>query len=70
MIIFLSVKRRSEMTDPQVVAKRDRGVQYCKLASSWCIANGHKPWKYLFIPHDEITETTSFEKFIIHFVVE
>lgn len=70
MCYLVEVKRRSEMTDPQVVAKRDRGVQYCKLASSWCIANGHKPWKYLFIPHDEITETTSFEKFIIHFVVE
>lgn len=70
MCYLVEVKRRDEMTKPQVIAKRDRGVEYCKLASAWCIANGHKPWKYLFIPHDEITETTSFDKFITHFIVE
>lgn len=70
MCYLVEVKRRSEMTDGQVLAKRDRGVKYCKLASAWCIANHHKPWKYLFIPHDFITETTSFDAYLEHFIVE
>ena len=70
MCYLVEVKRRSEMTDGQVLAKRDRGVKYCKLASAWCIANHHKPWKYLFIPHDFVTETTSFDAYLKNFIVE
>jgi type III restriction enzyme len=70
MCYLVEVKRRSEMNDPMVIAKRDRGVKYCKLASAWCIANHHKPWKYLFIPHDAITSTTSFDSYLEHFIIE
>lgn len=67
---LVEVKRRSEMNDPQVLAKKQRGLDYCKKATQWCIANHHKPWKYLFIPHDQITETTSFESYLINFLVK
>ena len=67
---LVEIKRRSEMTDLQVVAKRDRGVSYCKLATKWCIANHHKSWKYLFIPPDAITETTSFDAYLANFIVD
>ena len=58
------------MNDPQVLSKKQRGLDYCKKATQWCIANHHKPWKYLFIPHDQITETTSFESYLINFLVK
>ena len=70
MCYLVEVKRSSELNDPQVIAKRDRGVKYCKLASQWCIANGHKPWKYLLIPHDKITTITSFDAYTNNFIVE
>ena len=64
---LVEVKRRSELNNPQVLAKMERGVQYCKLASDYCSKKGYKIWKYLLIPHDEITETTSFNKFVTYF---
>ncbi|MDY5669407.1 MAG: DEAD/DEAH box helicase family protein [Bacilli bacterium] len=67
---LVEVKRRSELTDPQVLAKAKRGVEYCKLASEYCDKHGYKPWKYMLVPHDEITETTSFDKFVNYFVKE
>ena len=67
---LVEVKRRDEINDPQVLAKKERGIKYCKLASDWCIANGHKPWKYMLIPHDQIKTTTDFQLFIDHFIYE
>ena len=32
--------------------------------------NGHKPWKYLLIPHDKITTITSFDAYTNNFIVE
>ena len=55
------------MNDPQVQVKSRRVLEYCRLASNWCIANGYKPWKYLLIPHDRITSTTKFETYSDHF---
>lgn len=29
-------------------------MQYCRIASDYNRANGHKEFRYLFIPHDEV----------------
>lgn len=55
---LVEVKRRDQLNDPQVLAKKARGVEYCKIASDWCIANGLKKWTYVIIPHDAITSTS------------
>lgn len=57
---LVEVKRRDVMNDPDVLAKKDRAVKYCKVASEYNLAHGHKAFKYLFIPHDEITTSSSF----------
>lgn len=67
---LVEVKRRSELNDGMVLAKKERGIKYCKIASQWCIANGHKPWKYMLVPHDQITTTTSFDSYVTNFVYE
>lgn len=56
---LVEVKDSRKMNDPDVLAKKDRAVKYCKIASDWCIANGYKPWTYLLIPHDVITTTNT-----------
>jgi hypothetical protein len=37
-------------------AKKDAAVQWCNHATRHAVNNGSKPWQYLLIPHDAITE--------------
>ena len=46
----------NEMKDADVLAKRDAAVKWCALASRHTAGSGGKPWKYLLIPHDAITD--------------
>ena len=58
-------KRKSEMEDETVQAKTKAASEWCKHASEYETNNGGKPWKYLLIPHDEISESKTllgFEK--------
>ena len=58
-IYMLEPKMRKEMEDPEVLAKKDSAVKWCKHASEHSTQNGGKPWKYLLIPHDAIAENMS-----------
>ena len=60
MIYLVEVKGEDKLKDPDVIAKKERGIQYCKTASSWCKANGYKEWRYLFIPAGQISRNSSF----------
>lgn len=60
-IIYLTeIKGEDRIGDPDVIAKRQRGITYCEIASRWGRANGFKDWQYLFIPAGEITASSSF----------
>ncbi|MBP5602251.1 MAG: DEAD/DEAH box helicase family protein [Treponema sp.] len=60
-IVYLTeVKDSSKVNDPDVIAKKERGIQFCKAVSEWAKANNFKEWRYLFIPHDMIQESSSF----------
>jgi type III restriction enzyme len=56
LIYMLEPKARNEMDDPQVLAKRDAAVAWCKHATDYTITYGGAPWRYLLIPHDGIAE--------------
>ncbi len=60
---LVEVKGQDKLNDPQVLAKKVRGEEYCKIASEWAISAGSKPWKYLFIPETAIDETMTFDYF-------
>ena len=60
-IYMLEPKARNEMTDSEVLAKRDAAVKWCTLASDHAASYGGKPWKYVLIPHDAITENMSIQ---------
>jgi len=55
-IYMLEPKASNQMNDEEVIAKRDVAVKWCKQASEYTSSYGGKPWKYVLIPHDVITE--------------
>lgn len=61
LIYMLEPKRKEEMTDPDVIAKQDAAVKWCKHASDHAKTCKGKPWKYALIPHDVIAENVTLE---------
>lgn len=57
---LIEVKAEKDMGDPDVIAKKKRGIQFCEVATRWCKANGYKPWEYLFIPAKQVRANSSF----------
>ena len=55
-IFMLESKARSNMSDPDVLAKRDAAVTWCTRATEYAASHGGKPWQYALIPHDIIKE--------------
>lgn len=66
-IYMLEPKARNEMTDPEVLAKRDVAVTWCKHASDHAVTYDGKRWKYILIPHDAIVENMTIDGFATHF---
>jgi type III restriction enzyme len=60
-IYMLEPKARNEMADPDVLAKRDSAVNWCKNASDHAASYGGKRWNYALIPHDAISENMTVE---------
>ncbi|MDU4577066.1 MAG: hypothetical protein E6Y68_06880, partial [Negativicoccus succinicivorans] len=61
-IYLVEVKGEDKLNDPDVIAKKKRGVQYCEVASRWGKANGYKAWQYLFIPSMQVRVNSSFSQ--------
>jgi len=49
-------KRASEISDDVVQAKARAATVWCEYATAHAKNSGGKPWKYLLIPHDQISE--------------
>lgn len=54
-------KRANEMTDETVLAKAKAAILWCNHATKHEQANGGKPWFYLLIPHDAITDSKTLD---------
>lgn len=55
-IYLLEPKAKKDLTSEEVQAKKDVAVKWCALATNHATGNSGKPWKYLLIPHDAITD--------------
>lgn len=53
---MVEVKRADQLDHPEVQAKAQAAVTWCKNASDHERTNGGKPWRYVLIPHDAVTE--------------
>ena len=60
VIYLVEVKGEDKLNDPDVIAKKKRGIQYCEVATRWGKANGYKEWRYLFIPSKQVMPNSSF----------
>lgn len=66
-IYLVEVKGENMLEDADVIAKKERAIQYCAHATKWCLDNGYKAWKYVFIPAGEIRSSSSFMNLAIRF---
>ena len=55
-LLMCETKARNDLGADDVKAKAEVGALWCKHASDHAHATGAKPWKYLLIPHDQVTE--------------
>lgn len=55
-VLMLEPKASDQLDDPVVVAKRESALEWCRNASRHAASYGGKPWRYVLIPHDSITE--------------
>ena len=60
-IYLLEVKGSFQVSDETVLIKRDAATLWCSRASSHNAEYGGKPWKYLIVPHDIITDNRTLE---------
>ena len=60
-ILMLEPKMATQMSDKDVLAKRDVAIQWCRWASDHAKSYGGKPWQYALIPHDAIAENMTLE---------
>ena len=61
-IYMLEPKRRSEMDDAIVLAKKDAAEEWCQHATAHTAKHGGKPWIYRLIAHDTIAENISLDR--------
>ena len=60
-VLMLEPKAANQMNDPDVLAKRDVAVEWCRRATDHSATYDGKPWIYLLIPHDVIAENMTLD---------
>lgn len=60
-MLMVEIKRKGELDDEEVRAKAKAAKLWCEHATKFAEEHGGKPWKYVLIPHDEISSSMSVE---------
>jgi type III restriction enzyme len=66
-IAMLEPKMSSQMTDKDVLAKRDVAVQWCSWATEHARTYSGKSWRYALIPHDAVAENVTIDFLVKQF---
>lgn len=69
-IYMVETKAASNIGTQEVLDKKKAALHYCKYASTFTVAHGGKPWKYVLIPHTAVTRTAGFEYLVHNYVQE
>jgi type III restriction enzyme len=64
-IYMIEVKRADQTEEETVLAKKVAAERYCSYATEFTSANGGKPWKYLILPHNEVSRTVNMAYLIV-----
>lgn len=63
-IFMVETKARADINTQEVKAKAAAAARWCKHASDHAATVGTKPWRYVLVPHDEITESMRLSDFL------
>lgn len=63
-IFIVETKARADIDTQEVQAKAATAVHWCKHASDHAASVGNKPWHYLLVPHDEMSESKRLTDFL------
>lgn len=66
-IYIVEPKSSANLQDADVLAKKAAAEKYCKYATEYNVQHGGKIWKYLLLPHNEISRTVSFRYLVSKF---
>lgn len=66
-IYMVEPKSSANINDADVLAKKEAAIKYCKYATEFTSQNSGKKWKYLLVPHTEISRTINFDLLIAKF---
>lgn len=66
-IYMVEPKSSANINDADVLAKKEAAIKYCKYATEFTSQNKGKSWKYLLVPHNEISRTINFDLLIAKF---
>jgi type III restriction enzyme len=69
-VYMLEPKASSQMADPDVLAKRDVAIEWCRRAPDHAASYEGKPWTYVLLPHDAIAENMTLEGLARQFAVK
>lgn len=61
---MVETKARTDVNTPEVQAKASSAARWCKYASDHANQVGTKLWKYLLVPHDEVSESKRLSDFL------
>ncbi len=64
MIFMVETKARTDLNTQEVQAKAAAAARWCKQASDHAATVGAKPWRYLLVPHDEMSESKRLTDFL------
>lgn len=66
-IYMIEPKQSNRMEDQEVLEKKIAALKYCKHASNYTKEHGGKEWKYVLIPHTEISRTSSLDYLVANY---
>ena len=58
------------MEQKDVQEKAAAALKYCKYASEYTAEHGGKKWKYVLIPHTQVTKTSSFKGVVLPNIIK
>ncbi|MFM2056743.1 MAG: hypothetical protein RLY71_1128 [Pseudomonadota bacterium] len=56
-VLMVETKAATDIQTPEVQAKADAALRWCRHASEYAASAGGKPWRYILLPHDQVTES-------------
>lgn len=65
-IFMVETKSAAEVEDVDVLSKKNSAEEYCKNATEYNLQHKGKQWKYILLPHDVVTRTSSFDFLMAH----